>query len=325
MLRNIMCLILLLSLCSCTGIEIEGDKIKKENINIFKNTEAWSLAIAVKNQDIKKIKKIAAKNPSLLNLQEPNYDVTLLIWAVGMEKYKSAEALLKCGAEPNIVADGTEKYNKYIENLLEEGGFPDGTFDVLLGETALYIASEFSWIDNQAKKDPKYVKLLLKYGADPNICYIGTSPIVFPPKSQNHNPNGIGYHYGGEPGTSPLMNSIRCGIEKTKALVEGGADINHKTIETETAAVIALRAGQNATLEGMEYARYLIVEKRANITDHYYISRHTMMQNDNPNDKFYPIDLLNDWDYPIGSAEYNIKMNIIEEFERQGVALPLTN
>jgi len=125
-----------------------------------------------------------------------------------MEKYKSAEALLKCGADPNIAS----------------------TVD---GMTPLYLAAGFSWIDNYAKKDPKFVKLLLKYNADPNITYGGNAII--------------------EPGTSPLMNSIRCGIEKTKALVEAGAYINYKTKSGTTAAIKALLAGQNATLEALVF------------------------------------------------------------------------
>jgi len=52
-------------------------------------------------------------------------------------------------------------------------------------------------LDRQLReKDPKFVKLLLKYNADPNITYGGNAII--------------------EPGTSPLMNSIRCGMKKRK-------------------------------------------------------------------------------------------------------------
>lgn len=193
------------------------------NYRIYKNTPAWELACAVKKENTKKIEKIVKENPELLNYQDPKYGATLLIWSVGTERYKSAETLLKCGADPNIKTHSDPDKQKYTA----------------VGETALYIASGYSWIDNDAKKDPKYVKLLLKYGADPNINYVGFENSV------------------SEPGESPLMYSIGCGIEKTKALVEGGADINYKTKSGSCAADKAILCHQQP-----EYAYYLIVEKK---------------------------------------------------------------
>jgi hypothetical protein len=107
------CLVLL---CSCA--KEEGYEISKESINIFKNTEAWDLAVAVNKQNIRKIEKIAERNPGLLNFQDSYYRVTLLMWAVAMEKYESAEALLKCGADPNIIADGIEIYKMRAEEAI---------------------------------------------------------------------------------------------------------------------------------------------------------------------------------------------------------------
>jgi hypothetical protein len=244
------------------------------NIKIFINTPVWNLAKAVNDQNTNVIEQIAKEKPELLNYKDPKYNVSLLLWSVGMEKYKSCEALLKGGANPNIVS---EPY----------------------GESPLFVASGFSWVDNQAKEDPKYVKLLLKYGANPNINYIGSDDDTI------------------EPGTSPLMNSIGSGIEKTKALVEGGANINYKTKSGDTAANKALgRGGPNATIEGMEYAHYLIVEKKAKITDPYY--RTIFLKDEDPNKKFYPVNTLRSWTYDLDSKEYKIKMEIVQEFERQG-------
>ena len=249
---------------------------KITDIRIYKDTPAWELALAVKKQNIRKIERLVRNKPNLLNYQEPKYGATLLLWAVGMEKYRSAETLLKCGADPNIAS----------------------TFD---GETPLFLAAGYSWVDRAAKKDPKYVKLLLNYGANPNICYIG------------FNRNGIDSII--EKGSSPLMNSIGCGIEKTKALVEAGADINYKTELGTTAAKKALLVGSNSTLEYLQYAHYLIVEKKAKVTDYYY-GRYSFSD---PTRKFYPVEILRDWVYPLGSKEHKIKMEIVEEFARQGV------
>jgi len=244
------------------------------------------LAQAVNSQDTGKIKKIANKNPELLNVQDSEYETTLLIWAVGMEKYDSVEALLESGADPNIIS-------------------------VYYGYTALYLASGYSWIDWQAQKDPQYVNILLKYGADPNIVTVAAEK-----SRKTVSADGTVTYIG--IGTSPLMQSIGCGIEKTKALVEAGANIDYKNEEGETAAIIALQGGK------LEYAYYLIVEKKANIKDSYFIN----LGFDDPNipeseknKKYYPVDSLNDWqwNFPLDSDEYKLKMEIIEEFARQGV------
>ncbi|WP_110956449.1 ankyrin repeat domain-containing protein [Massilibacillus massiliensis] len=277
----LMPLILVSALLSgCLSEESENAKgeYKISNINIFKDTPVWELAVAVKEQKTATIEKLAKDKPELLNYQEPKYKLTLLLWAIGMEKYDAAEALLKCGADPNIAS---VRYETYSE------------------QTPLSLATRFSWIDNDAKEDPKYVKLLLKYGADPNWSYIG-------------------HEHGTEPGTSILMQSIGCGIEKTKALVEAGADINHKTKSGRTAAIKALLAGSpTSTLERNVYAHYLIVEKKAKILEPYY--RLKTYDNEDPNEQFFPVDLLRDWIYDIGSPRYKMKMEIVEEFARQGV------
>lgn len=259
---------------------MEGYEILK--VQIYKNTPAWELALAVKKQNTKKIEKILKSQPELLNYQDPKYGVTLLLWAVGTEKYKSVETLLKCGADSEIASNDKTTWG---------------------GQTPLLVAARYSWVDRQAKKDPKYVKLLLSYGADPNLCYSGFL-------------NAPGERSMIEVGTSPLMRSIGCGIEKTKALLEAGADINYKTELGTTAAIIALFAGgPNATLDAMQYAHYLIVEKKAKVSDYYY-SRYSFSD---PTRKFYPVDILRSWIYPLDSEKYQIKMEIVEEFARQGV------
>lgn len=92
------------------------------------------------------------------------------------------------------------------------------------------------------------------------------------------------------------MNSIGCGIEKTKALVEGGADINYKTKSGYTAAIVALQIGGSyGTIEAMQYSYYLITEKKAKIDEPYYKPENVTMPNDNQNDKFYPVDILRNW------------------------------
>lgn len=254
----------------------KGD-YKITNINIYRDTPVWELALAVRDQDMDRIRRILREKPNLIDYREPKYNITLLLWSIGMEKYEAAETLLKCGADPNIARKTS-------------------------GQTPLLLAAGYSWVDNEAKKDPKYVKLLLNYGANPNINYVGS------------------VESGTEPGTSPLMESIGCGIEKTKALVEAGAAINHKSKSGRTAAIVALFAGgPNRTLESMQYAYYLIVEKKAKVNEPYFRGEHMALLGQNPNDKFYPVNILRDWVYDLDSKEYKVKMEIVKEFARQGV------
>lgn len=264
----------ILSSCQFNDKDTGQGEYMITNINIYKDTPVWELALAVRDQKTKTIEKIAKNKPDLLNYQESKYGATLLLWSIGMEKYNSAEELLKCGADPNITSNTEWK-------------------------TPLFLATGFSWVDNDAKNDPKYVKLLLRFGADPNKNYNESEKYII------------------EPGASPLMHSIGCGIEKTKALVEADADINYKTQKGYTAAIEALGIGSNSTLRGMEYAHYLIVEKKATVSEPYY--RRKSYGDEDPNEKFFPVTRIRRWVYDLDSKEHKIKMEIVEEFSRQGV------
>lgn len=261
----------ILCLTQIACIDAKKGDYSIKNIKIYENTPAWELALAVRDQNSKKIQKISQRNPELLNYQDPKYGATLLLWAIGMEKYKSAEALLKAGADPEIASNE--------------------------GITPLFLASGYSWVDIFAKKDPKYVELLLRFGANPNNCYSGFE-----------NPN---FQSVIEVGTSPLMHSIGSGIEKTKALVRAGADINYKTKSGRTAAIVSLmRQGL------VEYAYYLIAQQKANVAEPYYSVFN--FENEEPKE-LYPVNLLRNWVFDLNSKEYKMKMEIVKEFARQGV------
>ncbi len=270
-----------LSSCSRDYARTETGEYRIDSVRIYRETPVWELAKAVRSQNVREIIKFAKKNPELLDYQDPLYGTTLLHWAVGMEKYESAETLLKMGADPDIIS-------------------------VYDGGTALYKAAGYSWIDSSAKKDAKFVKLLLEYGADPNIGFVGN----------DHNNST-------EIGTTPLMRSIGNGIEKTKALVEGGADIDFCLPSGMTAAILALRNASGARkmvsieLEVSETAYYLIVEKKAMITEPYSIQIVITDPLEEPT--YYPVDLLRSWLFKLDMDGYKRKMEIVEEFYRQGV------
>jgi len=282
----IICIISLLSGCSRgsdkteTGYSLDDDKTDTGqyeiySVKIYKNTPAWELARAVKEQKTQKIAEIAKSKPKLLEYHDPIYGTTLLIWAVGTERYDAAETLLKAGANPNAI---TLK---------------------CAGETALHLAAKFSYVDSQ--RDAKYVKLLLKYGANPNIGLVSN------------------YDHGiGEAGQTPLMNSIAYGIEKTKALVEGGADINARTPTGMTAAIAALMSSQGVNMESEEeYAHYLIAEKHADITKP-WLPKPVYFPSD-PQQRIETVTFLRRWTPELNSKGYEMKMDIVKEFARQGV------
>lgn len=69
---------------------------------LFKNTPTWDLAKAVAKQDTAEIYSIIKKGNANINFQEPKFKRTLLMLAVGNDKYLSTMALLKMGADVNV-------------------------------------------------------------------------------------------------------------------------------------------------------------------------------------------------------------------------------
>lgn len=262
-------LILCFAIASCM---VDGNKeMDIRDIRIFNNTAAWGLAQAVKNGDIHEISGIAKECPDILNYQESRYGFTVLMWGVKMEKYDGVKALLELGANPDVRSNN--------------------------GKTALFLATEYSWLDNEAKKDPKYVDLLLLHNADPNI---GTAK------------PGIGSTTA--EGTTPLMIASTRSFAKAESLVKGGADINSKTASKETAASMALLDGLG---ESVDVAYYLIVKKGAIVNEPYYFFN-ILSDGINFDNPHYPIESLEDWLFELGSDQHKKKIAIVEEFKKQG-------
>lgn len=200
------------------------------------------------------------------------------------------------GTTPLMWAISSGKYQS-AKALLDNGADPNIISKT--GTTALFRAISFSWDDTQANEDSKFVKLLLGYKVDPNINYCSpkidgqTDPI--------------------ECGTSPLMYSVSRGFEKVKLLVNAGANVNYKTETGKTASIEAL------LMKDVNVAYYLIVEKKSNITEPYYfydIINDTIIDKEKPH---YPVDLLLDWTFEVGSSEYQKKKEIIAAFKNQGI------
>ena len=239
----------------------------------FKGTEAYLLSYAVKYQCVPLIKLICKKNPQIMYTMDTKNQITLLHWAVGFRKYRSARALLDCGMNPDT----------------------PGEFN----ETPLYTAAGFSYT-GFCDNDTKMIDLLLEYHADPSISIIIDEEVA----------RTIALYF---PGKTPLMNTLGFGnnVPKIKLLVEKGhADINQKSKSGSTVATEALG------MKNIDAAYYLIVEKKAVVNEIYYSEKII------PNEEtmaINPVDLLRYWVYRLDSEEYKKKMEIVEEFKRQGV------
>lgn len=242
-------------------------------ISNFKGTDAYKLSKAVMRQNSKKIKKICKSNPNCMYAEDKKYNYTVLHYAVGLEKYESAKALLEVGMNPNI-----QTSNK--------------------GETPLFISANYWEIDI------KFMKLLIENGANPEIGTI-------------YNKDWGGWATG----TTPLMAlptmyipAQKINMEKAKYLIEfGNVNINNIDIDGETAAVKALR------MKDVKMAYYIIVELKADVTKPFYSPDWLLFEGEKKKE-FSPVSELKDWwIYPIDSEEYKIKLEIIKEFERQGV------
>lgn len=123
-------------MCSC-----RRDKTF-HSIDSFRDSRVWTLAKLVESEDTVKMREFVNSNPSIdIDEVDSKYHKNLLIWSIFNGHYKSAEALLHLGADPNFTA-----------------------FD---GTTPLIYASKYLTTSNY-KTDIRYIAALLQFGADPN-------------------------------------------------------------------------------------------------------------------------------------------------------------
>ena len=190
------------------------------------------------------------------------------------------------------------KLNKYkaAKTLLELGMSPDVQSSVW-GVTPLFIAAKYSNVGI------KFMKLLAEYGADPELSAKAVEHHVF------------------TDGETPLMQlptmyvpEQKINLEKAKFLVESlKADVNAKDKDGRTAAIQALH------VKDIKMAYYFIVELKADVTQPYYSPDYVVLEGDEKK-QIMPVSILKDWwIYPLDSEEFKIKLEIIKEFERQGV------
>jgi hypothetical protein len=172
---------------------ISGCAQNSREVNAFKDTKAYNLAVAVAREDLNEIEKLVKRDSTIMEFANSINGSNVLELSIDIEKYKSFKYLLQLGANPNYINPNTNYSvlinaiqpfgsqfewrvdNRYVETLLKFGANPnyvveeDFTNDKdkrILAKSPLYEASGL---------DLKTVQILLDNGADPNIK-VGKSP-----------------------------------------------------------------------------------------------------------------------------------------------------
>lgn len=130
----------ILSICLILTVSCRQNKTF-HSIDSFRDSHVWTLAKFVQSEDTVKMREFVNSNPSIdIDEVDSKFHKNLLIWAIFNGHYKSAEALLRLGADPNFTA-----------------------FD---GTTPLIYASKY--LNSKYETDIRYIAILLNFGADPN-------------------------------------------------------------------------------------------------------------------------------------------------------------
>ncbi|MDY0779267.1 hypothetical protein [Tenacibaculum sp. IB213877] len=91
----------ILSILICIIFSSCEHQLPAYNFSNFKNSEIYELAQAVKNNDLKGIRKEVLEKKAKINLTDDKYDKTLLTLAIANDKKEAFKELLKLGANPN--------------------------------------------------------------------------------------------------------------------------------------------------------------------------------------------------------------------------------
>ena len=244
---------------------VEKADLLGSDYRLFQKTPAFELAKAVCSNDIDQVEYLVKIKKQNINFQEPKFGQSLLIMTVVNKQYGMCEKLLQLGANPNL--------HDYYQ----------GTPAIV---DAAHIGSLFF-------DDTKFLRLLLKYGANPSD------------KENGKLDEGNSIRY------TPLIVSSGSkyqAFEKVKLLVEAGADINYK----DEFNCFALKRA--IMLDNMEVAYYLLLHG----ADYrgVFIDR---TKYDKNGKKLYIQDLLEEHRYNNGTENQEYRLKIIEFLKAKGV------
>ena len=160
---------------------------QERNVEFFRETKAYDLAIAVGQNDTERIEYLVNRNPKLLNITNDHTGSNVLGLALYLENFESFKRLLDLGADPNFINPLTkrtplinacryykkpEEYSidlRYIELLLERGANPNYVVDTSFNDFKGHNQSATSAVHEASGLNLNMLKLLINYGANPFI------------------------------------------------------------------------------------------------------------------------------------------------------------
>jgi hypothetical protein len=167
------CLALLIVFSGCNFVGQE--RLTGRDVRLFKDTPAWDVALAIRDNDTAEVRKLLEGKPkSLVDYRENYFGQSLLHWAVYRDNYSSAKILVESGADPSLKANDStsaiihaadKNETTYLKLLLKHGGDPNAIADIDKPQdlrTPL-IAAAFKNLEN--------VKLLIDAGGNPDYVH----------------------------------------------------------------------------------------------------------------------------------------------------------
>ncbi|MBR4268189.1 MAG: ankyrin repeat domain-containing protein [Prevotella sp.] len=279
MMKSISILICSVLLMSCREYPVNKEKLLGWDYRLYQGTIAWDLAKAVDDEDTFEIRRQIIELKVPIDLKDSIFGGTLLMMAVRNNDEKSVEQLLILGANPNLYDDTVHS----------------------TGRNAVIYASIYT------NPSEKILRLLLKYGGDPNSRECG---IYNQPWGKESASLSALYH---AVSTDALYAKSLYSIfspndfGKVKALTEAGAN---KTSMTEAldAAFVHNR---------MDIVLYLL-EHGADYNRKF--EEHDIK--DNGGDSIFYTNILYQLrccTYPLDSKVYNEKMEVVKFLRERGL------
>ncbi|MCR8559645.1 ankyrin repeat domain-containing protein [Mucilaginibacter sp. BJC16-A38] len=251
---------LLVSACTSRDSSVDKSTLLGVDYRLFQETPAWELAKAVQDGDTVKIKQEIQKKKDLIDFREERFGQTLLGLSVSNMNYPSAKTLMELGADPNLQ-------------------------DSEYGDSPLMEAAK---LENPISgSDPRFLKLLLKHGGDPNAMQNG------PKKTRR----------------TPLMIACEAGdLDYMKILVDAGAKVD---MVNEYGSSLLESAVDAAGLYRRPEIVIYLISKGAGFKKVLYKT----IEGQNK----YITDGMRQWYFELGSAEYKKKLQIVDFLKRNGM------